>query len=102
ELDLVEDAQDREEGAQVGRHRLLEGEQLIHLLLDMQDQALDLAMRRVDAVDERKVGVEQRLRGGPDLLAALGRQRDHLGSDVLELLVERAPRLGHRASWYCS
>ena len=34
ELDLVQDPQHGEQLAQVGRHRLLEREQLVHLVLD--------------------------------------------------------------------
>ena len=39
ELDLVQDAQHREQLAEVGRHRLLEREQLVHPLLDLRGPA---------------------------------------------------------------
>ena len=61
----------------------------------VQHQALDLAVGRVDLVDEREVGVEQRLGRGADLLAALGRELHDLGADLLLLLVERSPGLDH-------
>ena len=61
ELDLVQDPQDREQRPQVGGHGLLEREQLVHLLLDLQDQALDLPVRGVDLLDERR----GRRRGAP-------------------------------------
>jgi hypothetical protein len=98
ELDLVENPQDGEERAQVRRHWLLQREQLVHLLLDAQHQALDLAVGRVDPVGEREVGVEERVGRGPDLLAALGRELHHLGPDLVLSLVERSPGLDHVSS----
>ena len=88
ELDLVEDAQDREEGAQVRSHRLLEREQLVHLLLDPEHETLDLAVGRVDPVGEREVRIEERVGGGADLLAALRRELHHLRTDLVLLFVE--------------
>ncbi len=62
ELDLVQDAQDREQRAQVGRHRLLEREQLVHRgARSCEHPVLDLAVRRVDLVDDDR----GRRRGGP-------------------------------------
>ena len=43
ELDLVQDPQHREHRPQVGRHRLLQREQLVHAVLDLDDALLDLA-----------------------------------------------------------
>ena len=53
ELDLVQDAQHGEHRPQVGGHRLLEREQLVHAVLDLQHPLLDLAVGVVDLVDER-------------------------------------------------
>ena len=62
----------------------------------LQDAPLDLLVLRVDAIDEAEVAVEDRLGGGADLLAGLGRELHDVGADLLQLLVEGTAGLGHR------
>ena len=95
QLDLVEDAQDREQLPQVGRHRLLEREDLVDPVLDVDDPAGDLLVLDVDPLDEQEVGVEDRLGRRADLLAGLGRDLHDVGADLLQLFVERPPGLGY-------
>ena len=95
ELDLVEDAQHREQLSQVGGHRLLEREELVDAVLDLHDASGDLLVLGVDPLDQQEVGVEDRLGGGADLLAGLGRELDDVRADLLQLLVERPPGLGY-------
>ena len=95
ELDLVQDPQHGEHRPEVGGHRLLEREQLVHAVLDLEHAVLDLPVGVVDLVDDGEVGVEQRLGRGADLLAALHRELHDLGPDLLQLFVERPPGLDH-------
>ena len=91
----MQDPEDGEQRAQVRRHRLLEREQLVHLLLDPGDEALDIAVVRIDPVDQHEVGIEQRVGRRADLLAAPSRELHDLAADFLLLLVERSAGLGH-------
>ena len=66
ELDLVQDPQHREHRAQVGGHRLLEGEQLVDAVLDLELRDLAMAGGVDHAVGGGEVGVEEGVGAGCD------------------------------------
>jgi hypothetical protein len=73
----------------------LQREELVDAVLDLEHPLLDLPVGVVDLVDEREVGVEEGLGRGADLLTDLDCELDDLGSDLLELFVERPSGLDH-------
>ena len=82
------DAQDPEHGAQVRRHRLLAREEHVALILDRVRQGVDLLVVLHDLLCGGEVAVEQRLGATGDRLGDQRGDTDHIGAQILELLVE--------------
>ena len=99
-LDLVDHAQDRHEHAEVDRHRLLARQEVVGALLDRVHQVVDGHVGLDHALDRGEVGVEQGGRPGLDGLRRQRAEPDDVVVQLLQLLVERLPRLGHSPSSY--
>jgi hypothetical protein len=78
-----DDPQDRDEHAQVDRHRLLLGRQQARALLDGVGQGVDLEVGLDDRLDSGEVLVEQGSGPGLDRLPRQGTQADDVGADLL-------------------
>ncbi len=87
EVEFLEDPQHREQLTEVGRHRLLQREQLVHTVLDVEHSRRDLGVVLVDAVDQQQVAVEDGLGGCADLLGRLGRELHHVAAHFLQPFV---------------
>jgi hypothetical protein len=83
-LEVARDPRGRDDRAQVGRHRLLAGQQGEAALVDALPLCVDLLVTGDDQVREGHIGVEQRRRRRAHLRADAVRHGDQAGPDVVE------------------
>jgi hypothetical protein len=80
-LQVGVDLHGRDDSAQVGRHRLVQGEQLEAAVVDLDVQFVDRLVAIQHAPDQRDVAGRQSLDGGADTLL---RQTTHFEQPALE------------------
>ncbi len=78
------------ERAQVAGHRLLEGQHLVAALLDVEGERVERVVVLDELLGPLQVVGQQHLGAAGDALGDQGGQPDDVGSDLVELLVERA------------